>query len=505
MTTRRQAIIGLASLLAACRASGRVKLGDTEAFSWTALQDRALALSREPWKAPPPPPAILPDINYDAVAQIEYRPERTLWGDRGDATGVRFFPLTKMARRGVDISVVENGRARPFPYSAALYKFPSDHPMAKLGKAGGFTGFRVMNKGGIGDWLAFQGASYFRTAGPLHQYGLSARGLAINTGINGPEEFPDFTHFWLEHSGDGEITVYALLDGPSVTGAYRLVNRLGTDEITQDVSMVIHMRKSVERLGIAPLTSMFWYGEGNRAQARDWRPEIHDSDGLAIHTGSGERIWRPLNNPPHPQTNMFSDTGPRGYGLLQRDRNFDHYQDDAVFHEKRPNLWVEPKGDWGPGSVTLYEIPTVWEYDDNIVAFWTPQASPAAGARLNYDYRLRWIGKEPEDLPSGHVVNCWTGQGSVPGEPVREGITKLVADFQGDRFAGLTYQSPVKPIIDVANGKLVNSGCYPVNGQKNCWRLIADIERNGVGPVDIRAFLRLENDAITETLLYQLF
>jgi len=505
MTTRREAIFGLAGLWALYPGLVRAASGRGRAFSWEWLQQHALALSRERWQAPPPASPVLDRMDYDAIQKVEYRPERTLWADRDDEFGVRFFPLNKFARRPVSISVVEGGQARPFQFSRGLYSYPSGHPMGSLGKSGGFSGFRFMNKGGRGDWLAFQGASYFRSAGPLHQYGLSARGLAVNTALPGPEEFPDFTHFWLERDVEGGVTVYALLDSPSVTGAYRFVNGLEPDRMVQQVSMTLHLRNSVERLGIAPLTSMFWYGEGHRAKALDWRPEIHDSDGLALHTGAGERVWRPLNNPPRPQTNSFSDKSPRGFGLLQRDRAFSHYQDDGVFYEKRPGLWIEPRGDWGAGAVMLYEMPTTSEVEDNIAAFWTPADPAGAGKRFAYDYTMRWIGDEPEPMAVARATNCWTGQGGRPGHPPKAGVTKVVTDFEGDRFEGLTYRSAVKPVVTIGNGILQDSAVYPVNGSHNHWRLILDIERGNGEPTDIRAFLSFDGEALTETFVYQLF
>src|SRR3546814_10569518 len=204
---------------------------------------------------------------------------------------------------------------------------------------------------------------------------------------------------------------------------------------------------------------MFWYGEGNLNPKRDWtkkdwRPEIHDSDGLAIRTGAGERIWRPVNNPMRPQVNSFSDTSLQGFGLMQRDRHFDHYQDDAVFYEKRPNLWTEPQGEWGAGAVMLYDIHTTSEHEDNIVAFWTPRAPASAGARFAHDCRLRWTGGEPEALSVARIVNCWTGQGGLPGRPKREIAGKIVVDFEGERVSGLDYRSPVEPAVNISNGVL---------------------------------------------------
>jgi glucans biosynthesis protein len=502
MTTRREAIAGLAGLMALARfmPAGATAGKRGEPFSWELLQARALRLHREPWTPPPAPNALLDRMGYDAANQVEYRAERTLWGDGG----VRFFPLTSTARRPVSISVVENGIARPFAYNPLLYSHTAKHPMASIGQGGGFSGFRVMNPGGRGDWLAFQGASYFRAAGPLSQYGLSARGLAVNTGSDAAEEFPEFTHIWLERGSDGAIIVHALLDGPSVVGAYRVASRKLADETVQEVRSVLHLRNSVRRLGIAPLTSMYWYGEGDRGRARDWRPEIHDSDGLAIRTGTGERIWRPLANPPQPRTSSFADTGPKGFGLMQRDRSFDNYQDDGVFYEKRPSLWIEPQGDWGAGAVTLYEFPTDTEYTDNVVAFWSPARAPQAGDRLAHDYRMRWIGGEPEPMAVARAVSCRVGQGNIPGKPPAPDIIKFVVDFAGDRLAGLTHRSAVRPVVSITGGHIVNQGCYPVDGQDRLWRFILDIQRDSGQPTDIRASLMLENQSLTETWLYLL-
>ncbi|MGF7148368.1 glucans biosynthesis protein [Sphingomonas zeicaulis] len=502
MPTRRETMAGLAGLLMAGRSSAQpVMQGGGEPFSWDLLQQRAQALARRPWQAPPRGPAELEKIVYDVANQVQYRPEKTLWGD----AGVRFFPNTGGARRRIGMAVVEKGRARKIAYSPSLYTVPRGHPLTAIGDRGGFSGFRVMNPGGRGDWLAFQGASYFRTAGPLHQYGLSARGLAIDTGTSRPEEFPEFTDFWLERGADPEhLTVYALLDSPSVTGAYRFVNAKESDAMVQDVSSVLFMRRGVAQLGVAPLTSMFWYGEGDRAKALDWRPEVHDSDGLAIRTGKGERLWRPLANPDRPLTNSFADEDPRGFGLLQRDRAFDHYQDDAVFYEKRPSLWIEPRGKWGRGAVTLFQFPTDSEYNDNVAAFWTPAAAPTAGQRLSYDYRLRWIGGEPERLDVARAVEFWRGQGNIPGKPPEPGIHKFVVDFEGDAIAGLTYRSPVKPDVAIKGGRAVNIGSYKVDGRTKIWRFVLDIQRSGDDAVEVRACLNLGNRPITETWLYTL-
>lgn len=494
--TRRQLLAGAALSLGglACPVRGAVAAAP---FSWDLLKAEAARLAARPYTAPPPPPAGASAVSYDVANSIAYRPDATIWPD--SAAPVRFFPLNRYAHRPVQMALVENGHARAFPFRRDLYS-GAEHLPADVA---GFSGFRLMNPGGRGDWLAFQGASYFRSAGPLHQYGLSARGLAIDTGLGRREEFPDFTHFWIERGPGDAVTAYALLDSPSATGAWRFVNRAGPKAMVQDVSLVVALRRDVERLGVAPLTSMFWYGEGSREQAIDWRPEIHDSDGLAMLTGAGERIWRPLDNPPRPTTNSFSDKDPKGFGLLQRDRNFDHYQDDGVYYEKRPSLWVEPQGAWGPGAVTLFELPTRGETDDNIVAFWTPAAPARAGDHYALDYRLHWIGDEPVPAAVARTVNCWRGVAGRPGTPPLPDATRLVADFEGSSLAGLDRSSGVEPVVSLSGAKPISSVAYPVVGTASRWRLIVDVPQKHGETRDLRAYLRRDGAALTETLLYQ--
>ena len=504
MTDRRDVLALLALSMLAAPASAFAQLaGDAgEPFSWEGLKSRAADLSREPWRAPPAPPEAARANDYDAMSQLRYRPDRTLWANGQGGGGVRFFPLMKAATRPVEIFIVEGGNARPFVYDDALFSAPDGHPFHSQGDEGGFSGFRAMNENGRGDWLAFLGASYFRSAGALDQYGLSARGLAIDTGLQTPEEFPVFTHFWLERGGGDALTVYALLDGPSVAGAYRFINRRGVRGVVQEVTSFIRLRRSVERLGFAPLTSMFWYGEGNRQQAVDWRPEIHDSDGLAMLTGRGERIWRPLVNPTRPLINAFGDKRPRGFGLLQRDRDFSHYQDDGVFYERRPSLWVGPIGDWGARAVVLYEIPTRREVEDNIVAFWMPEAPARAGRTFELSYRLNWIAEEPQPLGVARAVDTWTGVAGRPGQDPIPGARRIVIDFEGPNLRPLTRASGVEAVVSVVRGRAIHTAAYPVVGQAGRWRLVVDVQLPVGQSTDFRAYLRQSSDALTETFIY---
>ncbi|AGH50278.1 glucan biosynthesis protein G [Sphingomonas sp. MM-1] len=503
--SRRHALAGIATtgLILATGGAQAARKSGGQPFSWEWLQQLAVDRGREGWHAPEPIAAAAA-IDYDEVNRISFRADHALWRGDGERE-TRFFPIHRFANTPVEINRVEGGRAFPVPFSPAMYDIAPDKHGRRFQMAPGFAGFRLMNAGGRGDWLAYQGASYFRSAGQLHQYGLSARALAIDTGIDGQEEFPIFTRFWLMPGPDDAMTVFALLEGPSVTGAYRFVNRKTEAGPVQDVTATLHLRRDVARLGIAPLTSMFWYGEGNRAQAIDWRPEIHDSDGLAMLTGAGERIWRPLGNPPHPTTSSYSDSNPRGFGLLQRDRQFVHYQDDGAYYEKRPNLWVEPIGDWGPGAVMLYEIPTVREIEDNIVAFWTPAGPARAGNRYDIGYRLTWGGDDPAPAGLARAVDCWTGVAGRPGHDPLPDARRLVADFEGARLAGLDRESGVEGVVTTNGGKVIATYAYPVVGTASRWRLIVDVDRSDGRPSDLRAYLKRGGDALSETLLYLLY
>jgi glucans biosynthesis protein len=478
-------------------------LGPARPFSFERLKQEALALARRPFRPQPAPALQLVNaIDYDAFGQIVFRPEATLWGGNPGYGGVRFFPMGRAAPAPVAMYVVSGGEARPVTYSPSLFDIPADSPLHQLGAQAGFGGFRVMNADHTTDWLAFLGASYFRSADPFNQYGLSARGLALDTATPQPEEFPSFTAFWLERDPSDRLVVYALLEGPSVTGAYRMAHERSPAGLVQDVSVQLYFRKAVERLGVAPLTSMYWYGQTDRTPANDWRPQIHDSDGLSIWTGAGERIWRPLINQPRVLTNSFVDQTPRGFGLMQRDRNFADYEDDGVFYERRPSAWVEPVGDWGRGSVQLVEIPTSGEADDNIVAFWTPEAPVTAGQAFDLRYRLHWVAAEPIPAGAAKVVATRAGQGGRPGLPAPAGRRKFVVDFAGDTLNGLGRQSGVEPVVTLSSGQPIDPVAYPVEGHP-LWRLMFDVALEPNATLDLRAYLRRGGDALTETWIYQ--
>ena len=480
-------------------------LGPAQSFSFDWLREQARQLAAQPYRAPLiRHPEILERIDFDAYQQIRYRPEDALWAEGGGPYPVQFFHMGKLFQAPVRIHLVREGTAREIRYSPRLFTFGKTSFAADLPDDMGFAGFRVMHSSAQQrDWLAVRGAAYFRSAGELDQYGLSARGVAIGTGLPTPEEFPYFASFWLEAAADPKtLVIYALMDGPSISGAYRFLTSR-QEQVVMDVEAVLFPRLTIQRLGIAPMTSMFWYSETNHLQSRDWRPEIHDNDGLALWTGADERIWRPLNNPLGVQTSSFFDNNPKGFGLFQRDRNFENYQDDGVFYEKRPSLWVEPLEPWGEGAVQLVEIPTDYEVDDNIVAYWVPQTPVQAGSTWNFKYRLFWTADDPYPANLGRVIATRLGRGGIPGiKPAPPHKTKIVIDFAGGPLENLDKTAPVRLMLNASSGKIENDYVLQVVGTKQ-WRAFFDIEAVDMNPVDIRVYLRLGDQALTETWIYQ--
>ncbi|TPQ32906.1 glucan biosynthesis protein [Cupriavidus pinatubonensis] len=517
--TASAALAALGIPPSALAASG-IKLGDARPFSFDALIDQARALAGKPYAAPPaPPPEILDRIDYDAHGKIRFRPENALFADGPGQFPVTFFHLGTYFRTPVRMHVIERGKdskgnAREIVYEESYFDMPTDSPAHKLPRGSGFAGFRFQESR-LGDqkvrdwkkndWVAFLGASYFRAIGELYQYGLSARGIAIDVAEAGKsEEFPNFTHFYFEPpEGKGDtVTVYALLDGPSITGAYKFVMQRGK-AVVMDVECALFLRKDVARLGLAPLTSMYWFSETMKGTAVDWRPEVHDSDGLAIWNGAGEHIWRPLNNPPQTMASAFGDDNPRGFGLLQRDRLFDHYQ-DGVNYERRPSLWVEPRDGWGAGAVQLVELRTDDEIHDNIVAMWVPKAPARAGNTYRLRYRLHWLADEPFPSPLARCVATRMGNGGQPGQPRPKGVRKFMVEFKGAPLEKLPFGVKPEAVLTASRGKFsyVFTEAVP-NGVPGHWRAQFDLTADGKEPVDLRLFLRLDGKPLSETWLYQ--
>jgi glucans biosynthesis protein len=508
------AAAGLAPLLGE-RADAAVPLrfGQPQPFTYEGLKVMARERAARPYVEPPRPnPDVVRQIDYDAHGKLRYAKGSALFAEGPGAFPVTFQHVGLYFPKTVRMHALANGQAREVLYDQRLFAVQPDHPAARLpADASAFAGLWIQEaRSGPWQmqepWATWLGASYFRAVGELGQVGLSARGIALAPGqAPGPEEFPDFVAFWIE-SAETEadpVTLYALLDGPSVTGAYRFQCRR-TSGVIMDIEATINFRKRVTHLGVAPLTSMYWYSETTSSRMIDWRPEVHDSDGLAIWTGAGERIWRPLNNPPRTMTSSFVDRAPRGFGLLQRDREFLHYL-DGVKYEKRPSAWVEPQGDWGEGAVQLVELPTDDEIHDNIVAMWVPATPSEPGSTREYRYRLHWLADEPYPTPLARVVATRLGRGGQPGQPRPEGVRKFLVEFRGGPLASLPRGVIPEPVLWTSRGTF---GAYRhteavPNDVPGHWRTQFDLKVEGSEPVEMRCYLRVGDQVASETWLYQ--
>lgn len=406
----------------------------TEPFDREILLARAAELAREAHSLPPPPEGEgRARLTYDQYRSIRFDPDAAIWNRENRTFVVDLLYPGFIFDVPVNINLVVGGTARRVLFTNEKFAYGSAVPAgAATGEYSGYSGFRVRAPLNAPDYLdeflVFQGASYFRAVAKDQVYGLSARGLAVRTARPDGEEFPHFTDFWIERPPESaeEIVIHALLQSPSVVGAYTFTVRPG-DETIIDVDMTLFPRVELSAFGVAPLTSMFLFDESNRARFDDYRNAVHDSDGLQILTGRGERLWRPLANPrttAH-QTSVFLDENPQGFGLLQRARRFEAYQDAEAEYERRPSLWVEPAGEWGAGHVELIEIPSQREINDNIVAYWQPAAPIPAGESAQFQYRLRFT-TEPLDDSLARVVATRIGQSLNT-----EGQRSFVIDFEG--------------------------------------------------------------------------
>ncbi len=501
-------------------AAAGLKLSEPRPFSFERLVALAKSLGAKPYVADNSLPAdVLQRIDYDAHGKIKFNTDNALFRDGPGQFPVTFFHLGRYFQVPVHMYVLESagddGFAREIVYDSAYFTMPADSPARQLPDGAGFAGFRLQESRlgdqkklpwQTNDWAAFLGASYFRAIGELYQYGMSARGIALDAAVpDRPEEFPTFTRFYFEPPATDSantMTIYALLEGASITGAYKFV--LQRDKsVLMDIDARLFLRRDVSRFVLAPRTSMYWYSETVKPSGIDWRPEVHDSDGLAMWNGAGERIWRPLNNPTQTRASAFSDANPRGFGLLQRDRVFDHYQ-DGVYYDKRPSLWVEPLGSWGEGTVQLIEIPTDDEIHDNILACWVPKAPATAGSSHNLKYRLHWAADEPFPSPLARVVATRIGRGGQPGQPRPAGVRKFMVEFLGKPLESLPFGTKPELVLTASRGKFsyIFAEAVP-DGVPGHWRAQFDFTADGTEPVDMRLFLKNGDQTLSETWLYQ--
>lgn len=475
---------------------------------FTAVIERAQQLAAEAYHPPEESlPKVLRELDYDTYRQIRFDPAHAYWQDESPFS-LQLFHSGFLFPTPITLNVIENDTVAPLPFSAEDFSY--DGNAAKLKEhdltGSGHAGFRLhypLNSEEYDDEFAvFLGASYFRIVGRNQAYGLSTRGLAIDTASTAGEEFPAFREFWMyKPDSDAEqIELLALMDSPSISGAYRFIIQPG--ENTQvEVEAALFARNDIAKLGVAPLTSMFTYGEASRERPDDFRPQVHDSDGLLMQTGSGEWIWRPLTNPEHLRISTFMDSAPQGFGLMQRERDFNRYLDIEAQYHRRPSQWVMPLDDWGPGRVELVEIPTPDETHDNIVAYWVADDTLEAGESRRLHYLTHTLNTQPEAHSLGRAIRTRHGRASVPGQAdsALQGQRQFIVDFQGGALADIAADQPVELVINAQQDEILLPQVTPLpnKGWRASFRLPDSHQ-----PSDVRLRLTLNDEPISETWNY---
>lgn len=443
-------------------------------------------------------PRQLDRLDYDGYRKIRFDAAQAWWSD--PASPFRMQPHHRgfLFKDRVDLFEVAEGQATPIRFRAAQFRYEDVQAPGEEEDIG-FAGFRLLtplNRPDHFDELcSFLGASYFRALGRGNVYGISARGLSIRTADPQGEEFPAFTAFWLEKPkpGDASAVVHALLESQSLTGAYRITVTPG-DTTTTEVQATLFPRQDVAGIGVAPATSMFFFGPQDRDGVSDFRPAVHDSDGLVMRSGRGEQIWRPLANPRDLQVSGFQDATPRGFGLAQRSRSFADYQDLGADYHRRPSLWTEPLQDWGAGEVRLVEIPTQSEIHDNIAAFWAPSAPLKANTPFDLRYRLHWSAQEQLD---GRLVRFTaTRTGAAAGSRTRLFVLDTTQPLAGPEDAA--------PELAVENsaGTVRNAVLQP-NRETGGMRVAFELDPGNARAVELRVRLLRRQVAISESWAFR--
>ncbi|MCX4188516.1 glucan biosynthesis protein G [Methylophaga sp. OBS4] len=459
----------------------------------------AKKLSQQPFKAPPDAPESLTSLDYSTYRQINFQQNAAIWGNSPSKFSIQLFAPGFLFKKLVDINIIEDGKSYPIKVTDSSFRVPEQSIAKTLVEVGKYAGFRLhypLNKQDYKDeFVVFQGASYFRAVSKGQQYGLSARGLAIDVAEpQQGEEHPMFKRFWIERPSEDQqtIVVHALLDSKSVTGAYRF--GIYPDAPTKmDVEVVLFPRRDLNHVGFAPLTSMFMYGPLVPPDMPDYRSAVHDSEALAIAKANGERLWRPLNNPEKLEISTFGDENPGGFGLIQRQRDFEHYQDLEANYHRRPSVWVEPLEDWGKGQVQLIEIPSDSETNDNIVAYWRPAGGLKKGEAFSYSYRLTWL-DNINPMPNNRQIVRSAG-----GQKLFNDHREIVIDYNNLTAADIEH-TVVNASIN--KGRILETRLQ-ANPETGGGRVFVSFDAEGADVAELRVQLKKGDTAASETWLYR--
>ena len=447
-------------------------------------------------------PDFLRNLSYDDYHQIRFNPLRALWADDPVKFRIEFFHPGNVYNRAVRFHEFTSVHEQEIPFAVDFFDYGHLTEIhRRVPTSLGYAGFRVLyplNKADRFDEVAvYGGASCFRVMARGQGYGLSARCLALNTTMGAAEEFPLFREFWLgkPDSSADQLLVYSLIDSTNVVGAYEFLICPG-EETVVNVRARLFFRSVPVQVGLAPFSSMFFYGENAMHKPPDYRPEVHDSDGLLVFASTNHCVWRPLDNPASPRpARVYAFDQPVRFALMQRDRSFDHYQDIGAAYHLRPSALVE-LGPWGSGSLVFYTFPAQRETVDNVAVFWQPKVSPVAGVPYETEYALHFTSSEPS--PRGIVVATRCGWALSATNQY-----ECVVDFGGKLLAGLKDVDPVKAVVDAGDAQTVCQTILEKNNFNGTWRLFVRFLPPTVPQGSVfRAHLEMEGRVLTETWEY---
>ena len=497
----------LAIMALTCLLTGTVQAKD---FSFDSVIEKAQALAKKPYQAPKQVPDFIKNLSFSQYQDIRFNKDKSLWRSSRSRFQVMLVPPGLYYDHAVKIHVVNAEGVHTLGFDKDMFSYPSDAFKRRVPADLGYAGFKLTyplhDRRTQNQFLVFAGASYFRGVGKHNNFGMSGRGIAVDTGLPSGEQFPSFTEFWLMRPAPDAhaMKFYALLNGKSLTGAYEFSVYPG--KTTQlKVKAVLFTRTSINLLGIAPLTSMFYYGENTPRPRGEWRAQVHDSDGLLIHNGnSGEWLWRPLINPKSLKMDYFDTENVQGFGLLQRHDHFTDYEDLGAHYETRPSTWVSMDGNWGKGHVVLVELPTDTETNDNIVTFWSPKKAIQANQKVEYDYTVNFGEPDVAGEPLGHATNTFIGDGNKIGGGVVKGAYRVLVDFKGGPLKRLSSRASVAGSVTGLQGTKILEHFVEYVPATNSWRLSILARPAQDKPLHLRAFLQQGNQTMTETWSYEL-
>lgn len=479
-------------------------------FDFRDVVEKARILAKQSYQEPEPIPRFMQDLSYEQYQGIRFNPEQSLWHGSHSRFQVMLIAPGLYYRHPVKLHVIDAQGVHELPFRKDLFTFSDAEIQKRIPPDLGYAGFKLtyplQDAHTQNQFLVFAGASYFRGVGRDNTFGISARGIAVDTGLPSGEQFPSFVEFWLERPDkDATVTTfYGLMDGKSITGAYRFTVYPGMPTRLK-VEARLFIRDDIKLLGVAPLTSMFYYGENTSRPRGQWRASVHDSDGLLIHNGvSGEWLWRPLLNPKNLEMDYFQTENVSGFGLLQRHDQLWHYQDLGAHYETRPSAWVETEGDWGKGHVVLVQLPTDSETNDNIVAFWSPQSPVVKDRPHAYSYTVSFGGRSLANEPTGQAINTFVGDGGQIGGGTVSGSYRFLVDFAGGELAKLSANAPVMSTVSAGDKGEVIEHFVEYSPAGDFWRLSILAKPAEDKPLSLRAFLSVDGKAVSETWSYRL-